>query len=110
MQLKAEAPDKEPLSLEGPSVALSGVARRYRSRRQEVSALEGVDLELREREIVAVVGPSGGGKSTLLELVAGLQEPDSGAVSVGGRRAPGERRGECSYMPQRDLLLPWRDA
>src|SRR3954471_13296217 len=100
MQLKAEAPGKEPLSLEGPSVALSGVARRYRSRRREVSALEGVDLELREREIVAVVGPSGCGKSTLLELVAGLQEPDAGVV----------RRQECSYMPQRDLLLPWRDA
>src|SRR3954470_16782998 len=100
MQLKAEAPDKEPLSLEGPSVALSGVARRYRSRRREVTALEGVDLELREREIVAVVGPSGCGKSTLLELVAGLQEPDAGVV----------RGQESSYMPQRDLLLPWRDA
>src|SRR3954465_6725921 len=100
MQLKAEAPGKEPLSLEGPSVALSGVARRYRSRRREVSALEGVDLELREREIVAVVGPSGCGKSTLLELVAGLQEPDAGVV----------RRQEGSYMPPRDLLLPWRDA
>ena len=100
MHLKAEAPDQEPLSLEGPSVALSAVSRRYRSRRREVSALEGVDLELRERETVAVVGPSGCGKSTLLELVAGLQEPDAGVV----------HRQESSYMPQRDLLLPWRDA
>src|SRR3954466_15630101 len=110
MQLKAEAPGKEPLSLEGPSVALSGVARRYRSRRRAVSALEDVDLELREREVVAVVGPSGCGKSTLLELVAGLQEPDTGVVAVAGRRAAAERRRACSYMPQRDLLLPWRDA
>src|SRR3954469_3370949 len=110
MQLKAEAPGKEPLSLKGPSVALSGVARRYRSRRREVSALEGIDLELRERETVAVVGPSGCGKSTLLELVAGLQEPDAGVVEVGGRRSAEERRKACSYMPQRDLLLPWRDA
>jgi NitT/TauT family transport system ATP-binding protein len=75
-----------------------------------MSALEGVDLELRERETVAVVGPSGCGKSTLLELVAGLQEPDSGLVSVAGRRGAAERRAACSYMPQRDLLLPWRDA
>src|SRR3954451_6716822 len=110
MELKAEAPDQEPLSLEGPSVAVSGVARRYRSRRREVSALAGVDLELREKEIVAVVGPSGCGKSTLLELVAGLQEPDGGTVSVGGRREAAARRAACSYMPQRDLLLPWRDA
>src|SRR4051794_10404550 len=107
MHLKAEAPHQEPLSLQGPGVTLSAVSRRYRSRRREVSALEGVDLELREREIVAVVGPSGCGKSTLLELVAGLQEPDDGVVGVSGRRGPAERREACSYMPQRDLLLPW---
>jgi ABC-type nitrate/sulfonate/bicarbonate transport system ATPase subunit len=75
-----------------------------------VSALEDVDLELREREVVAVVGPSGCGKSTLLELVAGLLEPDSGVVSVAGRETASGRRELCSYMPQRDLLLPWRDA
>src|SRR4051812_8615291 len=107
MELKAEAPDQEPLSLEGPGVAVGGVARRYRWRRREVSALADVDLELREKEIVAVVGPSGCGKSTLLELVAGLQEPDAGTVSVGGRREASARREACSYMPQRDLLLPW---
>jgi NitT/TauT family transport system ATP-binding protein len=110
MHSKAEAPDQEPLLLEGPTVAVSGVTRSYRSRRREVSALEGVDLELGEREIVAVVGPSGCGKSTLLELVAGLQEPDDGLVSVRGRRTAPDRREACSYMPQRDLLLPWRDA
>ncbi len=59
---------------------------------------------------MALVGPSGCGKSTLLELVAGLSEADEGEVSVGGRRASGERLRACSYMPQRDLLLPWRDA
>ncbi len=57
-----------------------------------------------------MVGPSGCGKSTLLELVAGLQEPDAGHVSVVGASAPGERLGVSAYMPQRDLLLPWRDA
>src|SRR4051812_22603358 len=104
MQSKAEAPDQEPLSLEGPTVALSGVGRSYRSRRREVSALAGVDLALGDKEIVAVVGPSGCGKSTLLELVAGLQEPDAGTLSVGARRDAPARRAACSYMPQRDLL------
>jgi ABC-type nitrate/sulfonate/bicarbonate transport system ATPase subunit len=69
-----------------------------------------VDMRVSRHEILAVVGPSGCGKSTLLELVAGLQEPDEGTVRVlGATRAP-DRRAACAYMPQRDLLLPWRDA
>src|SRR5215211_2441386 len=99
MQTKAEAPAKEPLSL-------TGVTRRYR----RVTALEGVDLSGHRDEVLAVVGPSGCGKSTLLELIAGLQEPDAGSLSVAGARSASERRAACAFMPQRDLLLPWRDA
>ena len=88
------------------TVRLSSVARRY----GRVGALEGIDLETREDEVLAVVGPSGCGKSTLLELVAGLQEPDDGSVEVGGETNAAARRAACAYMPQRDLLLPWRDA
>jgi ABC-type nitrate/sulfonate/bicarbonate transport system ATPase subunit len=99
MQATTEAPVTEPLALES-------VTRRYR----RVTALEGVDLRVGLDEVVAVVGPSGCGKSTLLELVAGLQEPDEGAVSVAGAPDPADRRAACASMPQRDLLLPWRDA
>ncbi len=99
MQTKTEAPVTEPLHI-------SGVSRRYR----RVTALEGVDLSVSRDELVAVVGPSGCGKSTLLELIAGLQEPDEGSVRVTGAAAPAGRRKACSFMPQRDLLLPWRDA
>jgi NitT/TauT family transport system ATP-binding protein len=99
MFTEAEAPVQEPLSFQG-------VTRRYRG----VTALEGVDLAVREHEVLAVVGPSGCGKSTLLELVAGLQQPDAGTVAVAGATDPAARRAACAYMPQRDLLLPWRDA
>jgi ABC-type nitrate/sulfonate/bicarbonate transport system ATPase subunit len=99
VQTHLEAPATEPLSLDH-------VTRRYR----EVTALAGVQLRLRREETMAVVGPSGCGKSTLLELVAGLQEPDEGEVRVLGASDPAERRASCAYMPQRDLLLPWRDA
>ncbi len=85
---------------------LENVTRRY----ADVTALAGVDLGLRADEVLAVVGPSGCGKSTLLELVAGLQEPDDGSVTVLGASGAAERRASCAYMPQRDLLLPWRDA
>jgi ABC-type nitrate/sulfonate/bicarbonate transport system ATPase subunit len=87
-------------------VSLAAVTRRYR----RVTALEGVDLAVRSDEVLAVVGPSGCGKSTLLELVAGLQEPDGGTVSALGSTDAAARRTACAYMPQRDLLLPWRDA
>jgi NitT/TauT family transport system ATP-binding protein len=84
------------------------VTRRYpRGRGEPVTALAGLDLAVRDGEVVAVVGPSGCGKSTLLELVAGLQEPDEGLVEVAG--AP-ERIAACALMPQHDLLVPWRDA
>jgi ABC-type nitrate/sulfonate/bicarbonate transport system ATPase subunit len=111
MQIEAEAPTTEPLSVRDTGIVLSRVERRYRlRRRREVTALSGLDLEVRPAEVVAVVGPSGCGKSTLLELVAGLAQPDAGAVAAVGRAdAPG-RRAACAYMPQRDLLLPWRDA
>jgi ABC-type nitrate/sulfonate/bicarbonate transport system ATPase subunit len=107
MHTRIEAPTQEPLSLAKTAVAVAGVRRAYRTRRGVVSALEGVDLEVREREVLAVVGPSGCGKSTLLELIAGLQEPDAGSVSAGDAK---QRLDVCAYMPQRDLLLPWRDA
>ncbi len=99
MQTKAEAPATEPLSF-------NNVTRRY----GRLTALESVDLAVRRDELTAVVGPSGCGKSTLLELMAGLHEPDSGTVSVLGATDAAARRAACAYMPQRDLLLPWRDA
>ena len=89
---------------------LSGVSRRFRLRGDEIAALEGVDLTVSPAEVVAVVGRSGSGKSTLLELAAGLQEPDEGGVEAGGATDAAGRRATCAYMPQRDLLLPWRDG
>jgi ABC-type nitrate/sulfonate/bicarbonate transport system ATPase subunit len=106
MHTEAEAPTTEPLSFEDVGVALRGVRRSFR----DLTALEGLDLDLRPREVLAVVGPSGCGKSTLLELVAGLQQPDAGSVIAGDAADPAGRRAACAYMPQRDLLLPWRDA
>lgn len=92
-------------------VALTGVARRYESRRgSDVVALDGLGLAVRPGEVLGVVGPSGCGKSTLLELIAGLQEPDGGTIAVGGTADAAARREACALMPQRDLLLPWRDA
>ena len=76
----------------------------------EIVALDGVTFEVERHSRIGIVGPSGGGKSTLLQLVGGLLEPDSGVVNVEGATDPNGRLARCAMMPQRDLLLPWRTA
>jgi NitT/TauT family transport system ATP-binding protein len=112
LQSRLEAPAEEPLSFRTSGVVVDGVVRRFpgRRRRDEVVALDGASVTVAAGEVVAVVGPSGCGKSTLLELIAGLQAPDAGRVAVGDATADAERLRACAYMPQRDGLLPWRDA
>jgi NitT/TauT family transport system ATP-binding protein len=93
-----EAPVKEPRDLQRPAgVLVEVVSRRFATRRGTVEALSGMSLRAEQNVVVAVVGPSGCGKTTLLELICGLQTPDSGTVAA----AP------AALMPQRDLLLPW---
>jgi len=76
----------------------------------EVAALAGINLCVWRHARVAIVGPSGGGKTTLLRIVAGLLESDTGLVHVEGVTAARKRLARCALMPQRDLLLPWRTA
>ena len=112
MKTGLEAPVARPHKLdEGPeAIAVRDVTRTFRSPRGEVVALAGVDVAAADGEVLAVVGPSGCGKSTLLELLAGLGDPDAGTVAVFGERSREARLAACAYMPQRDLLLPWRSG
>ena len=68
-------------------LVLDSVSRRYSSGDTELHVLQGADLTLRSGEIVALVAPSGTGKSTLLHLAGLLERPDTGAVLVDGRDA-----------------------
>jgi ABC-type nitrate/sulfonate/bicarbonate transport system ATPase subunit len=90
----------------GEGISLTGVTRMLGGRR----VLDGLDLVVPAGRRIAVVGRSGVGKSTLLSLVAGLDEPDSGEVSVAGERSAAGRLARCALMLQRDCLLPWRSA
>jgi lipoprotein-releasing system ATP-binding protein len=71
----------------GPPLRLQGVARTYRSGEIDLHVLRGADLTLEAGEIVALVAPSGTGKSTLLHLAGLLERPDAGSVLVDGRDA-----------------------
>src|SRR3984957_12012581 len=90
-------------------IRLTGVAKRFATRDREVQALQPIDLTVRDHEFVALVGPSGCGKSTILNLIAGLLQPNSGVVSYDGIAIGGLNRA-VGYMTQKDTLLPWRTA
>jgi putative ABC transport system ATP-binding protein len=67
-------------------IELSGVEKIYRTGRVGFPALSGVDLSIEAGELVAITGPSGSGKSTIINLIAGIDRPTAGAVTVSGRR------------------------
>src|ERR1700739_4891801 len=68
----------------GDAVEARGLTRRYGEGSTAVDALKGVDLGVRTGELVAVMGPSGSGKSTLMHILAGLDKPTSGTVTIAG--------------------------
>ena len=91
-----------------------GVVRRFKEGASELEVLSGVDLEVGPAERVAIIGASGSGKTTLLQILGGLDDPDEGAVSVGGvpmqgqsERAKGQLRNRyVGFVYQFHHLLP----
>lgn len=71
--------------------------------------LEGVDLRVREGEVLAVIGPSGCGKSTLLSILGGLLRPTEGRVLLQGK-APDGCLNPLTFVFQDFALLPWRSV
>lgn len=69
--------------------------------------IEQISLGLKEGELVSLLGASGGGKTTLFHIIAGLTSPDEGSVWLDGENITG-KPGKISYMLQKDLLLPYR--
>ncbi len=73
----------------------------------DIKILENIDLYVDEGEIVSIIGPSGGGKSTIFNIAAGLLEPSEGQVYINNKEVTGQS-GHVSYMLQKDLLLPFK--
>jgi putative ABC transport system ATP-binding protein len=99
-------------------VSARALTRRYGEGETAVEALRGVDLDVPAQELVAVMGPSGSGKSTLMHLLAGLDKPTSGTVSIAGIELNGLddakltqlRREHIGFIFQFFNLLPMLDA
>ncbi|GAA4639898.1 ABC transporter ATP-binding protein [Actinoallomurus vinaceus] len=93
---------------DGPAIELRDATKRFRSSSGGVhTAVRNLDLTVRAGEFVAVVGPTGCGKSTTLSLVSGLEPPSAGEALVHGRPVNGIPDG-VGYMFQTDAVLPWR--
>jgi lipoprotein-releasing system ATP-binding protein len=69
-----------------PLVSAAGLSRSFRGPANELRVLRDLDLEVQAGEMLAVVGSSGVGKSTMLHLLGGLDRPDSGTIDIGGER------------------------
>ncbi|HEY8694390.1 MAG TPA: ABC transporter ATP-binding protein [Chloroflexota bacterium] len=79
------------------------------AKKEWLTAVEGLDLEVRDGEFLSVVGPSGCGKTTFLNVAGGLLEASDGSLTLDGReiRGPGRERAMVFQSP---LLLPWRSV
>jgi NitT/TauT family transport system ATP-binding protein len=76
-------------------------------------AVDGLDLDVRPGQMLAILGKTGCGKSTIFNMIAGLTEPTSGTVRVSGRDPFADFdsfRGKMAIVFQNDRLLPWRSA
>ncbi|GGM70595.1 ABC transporter ATP-binding protein [Longimycelium tulufanense] len=90
-----------------PLVELDNVTVAYRAGDRQHVAVTDVNLEVSRGAFVSVVGPTGCGKSTVLNVVAGLLAPTSGGVRIDGTSLWG-RNTRAGYLFQQDTLLPWK--
>ncbi|GGA94915.1 mannosyltransferase [Brucella endophytica] len=94
----AAAPAKAMVSIDAVTMAFGSFV-----------AVQDVNLTVADGEFVAIVGPTGCGKSTILNAIAGLLKPAKGTVSIDGAPVTGVQN-EIGYLFQQDALLPWKTA
>lgn len=98
----------------GAVISAKGLTRYFQRGSETVKALDGVDLELKAGELVSILGPSGSGKTTLINLLACLDAPTSGDLTVAGKSVAGLkeedlvdiRRGTMGFVFQKFHLIP----
>lgn len=101
MRALATSPTSSPA--QAPALAVRGLTKRFGDR----VVLDGLDLDLREGEVVSVLGANGSGKSTALRCLVGLTEPDAGTVHIGSRvLEAGERTTDVAMVFQKIHLVP----
>ncbi|MEV3920763.1 ABC transporter ATP-binding protein [Actinomadura coerulea] len=106
--VRSESPPTGDVAPNADKIRIEGLSYRYRRRgREDVVALDDVDLTVGRGEFLSVAGPSGCGKSTLLRVLAGLQKPTGGVVRV---RREHQDRPLCAPVFQEYSIFPWRSV
>jgi NitT/TauT family transport system ATP-binding protein len=103
-------PERDP-----PPIKVRGLRKVFRQSTtgQNVVAIDSLDLDIAPREVVAIVGQTGCGKSTFFDLMIGLERPSEGSIMIGNKAPAGDFdyfRGRIATVFQQDRLLPWRSA
>ncbi len=84
-------------------VTLKNLSKFYHTPSGETEALRDITFSVAQKEFVSIIGPSGCGKSTVLSIIAGLEKPSGGQVTI----ASGNNKTHIGYMLQQDHLFPW---
>lgn len=101
----------QPAGGAGPEIVCTGLAKTFGQGAGATEAVQPLDLSIAPGSMVALVGPSGCGKSTLLRMIAGLEAPSAGTISLGGQSpAAMQRQGAMAMAFQDASLLPWRSV
>src|SRR5919197_1927330 len=101
--IAASVPAEADAPVSGPVVAARELTRRYGEGETAVDALRGVSLEVRRGHLTAVMGPSGSGKSTLMHILAGLDRPTSGEVSIEGKEISKLKDGDLTKLRRQHI-------
>ena len=95
--------DMESIAPQRYALTVTGLRKTFEAENAPVRALRGVDLIVEPGEFIAVMGPSGCGKSTLLNLVAGLDVPDEGEITVAGEAVTGRTEDDLARMRRKHM-------
>src|SRR5262249_4209417 len=100
--------------MKAEEIRVEGLEKRFHSANgKDFVAIERLDFQVKAGETVAIVGRTGCGKSTFLNILIGLETPSSGRVLVGATTPYGDfdrLRGKMATVFQQDRLMPWRSA
>lgn len=88
---------------------VTNLSKTYKTQNGLLPVLDLLNFSINKGEFVCILGPSGCGKSSLFNILSGIENPDSGKITIHHQNTA-NRRGKFGYMFQNDLLLPWRNT